>query len=53
VIDVDAYEFLKFTRRDNGVLLLEMNRPEKKNSMNPVCIPSSPGCGTTSTWIRM
>jgi enoyl-CoA hydratase len=35
VIDVDAYEFLRFTRRENGVLLLELNRPEQKNSMNP------------------
>lgn len=35
MFDVDAYEFLKFTRLENGVLLLEMNRPEQKNSMNP------------------
>ena len=35
MIDVDSYEFLRFTMQDRGVLLLEMNRPEKKNAMNP------------------
>lgn len=35
VIHEDEYEFLRFERRENGVLLIEMNRPEFKNAMNP------------------
>ena len=36
MIDPDDYTAIKFTRQNNGVLIVEMNRPEKKNAMNPV-----------------
>jgi hypothetical protein len=34
-VDTKSYEFLQFTRHDNGVLMVKMHRPEKKNAMNP------------------
>jgi enoyl-CoA hydratase len=36
MLDVSKYEALRFTLQDNGVLIIEMNRPEKKNAMDPI-----------------